>query len=82
MTLANVTCSDIGFIVNIVKWVIKIIQFGIPLILIVMVIFDLVKIANKYYDDQKPWIQVRENIENFNDNRLVPKRVIFSTQVT
>ena len=30
-------------------------------------VFDLVKIANKYYDDQKPWIQVRENIENFND---------------
>jgi len=52
MTLANVTCSDIGFVVNIVKWVIKIVQFGIPIILIVMVIFDLVKIVTAGTDDQ------------------------------
>lgn len=51
MTLANVTCSDIGFVVNIVKWLIKIIQFGIPLILIVMVIFDLVKIVTAGTED-------------------------------
>ena len=30
-------------------------------------VYDLVKIANKYYDDQKPWIQVRESIDDFNN---------------
>ena len=30
-------------------------------------VFDLVKIANKYYDDQKPWVQVRDNIDAFNN---------------
>ncbi len=52
MILANVTCSDIGFVVNIVKWVIKLIQYGIPLILIIMVIIDLVKIVTAGTDDQ------------------------------
>lgn len=28
---------------------------------------DLVQFANKYYDDNKPWISVKENIENFNN---------------
>ena len=28
---------------------------------------QLVEIANKYYDDQKPWIQRKENIEEFNN---------------
>ena len=28
---------------------------------------NLVEIANKYYDEQKPWIQKRENIEEFNN---------------
>ena len=27
----------------------------------------LVEAANKYYDDQKPWIQKKENIEEFNN---------------
>ena len=52
MILANVTCSDIGFVVNIVKWAIKLIQYGIPLILIIMVIVDLVKIVTAGTDDQ------------------------------
>ena len=28
---------------------------------------ELVEIANKYYDDQKPWVQKKENIEEFNN---------------
>ena len=28
---------------------------------------ELVEIANKYYDDQKPWIQKKENIDEFNN---------------
>ena len=28
---------------------------------------ELVEIANKYYDEQKPWIQKKENIEEFNN---------------
>lgn len=52
MMLSNVTCSDIGFIVNILKWLIKIIQYGIPIILMVMVVFDLVKIVAAGTDDQ------------------------------
>ena len=28
---------------------------------------DLVETANKYYDEQKPWIQKKENIEEFNN---------------
>ena len=52
MILNNVTCSDIGFIVNIVKWIIKIIQFGVPIILIAMIIFDLVKVVAAGTEDQ------------------------------
>ena len=28
---------------------------------------ELVEIANKYYDEQKPWVQKKENIEEFNN---------------
>ena len=28
---------------------------------------NLVEIANKYYDEQKPWVQKKENIEEFNN---------------
>ena len=28
---------------------------------------DLVEFANKYYDDKQPWIQKKENIEEFNN---------------
>lgn len=52
MILANVTCSDLGFIINIIKWLIKLIQFGIPIILIVLIIFDLVKIVTAGTEDQ------------------------------
>lgn len=52
MILANVTCSDVGFIINIAKWLIKLIQYGIPIILIVMVIFDLVKVVTSGTEDQ------------------------------
>lgn len=31
------------------------------------VAMSLVEAANKYYDDQKPWLQKKENIEEFND---------------
>lgn len=30
-------------------------------------IVDLVEIGNKYYDERKPWIQKKENIEEFNN---------------
>ena len=30
-------------------------------------IIDLVEIGNKYYDERKPWIQKKENIEEFNN---------------
>ena len=50
--LERVTCEDIGFILNIVKWLIKLVQFGIPIILIVLVVFDLVKIVTAGSDDQ------------------------------
>jgi methionyl-tRNA synthetase len=30
-------------------------------------VFALVQAANKYYDDKKPWIQVKEAIEDFNN---------------
>lgn len=30
-------------------------------------IFDYVALANKYYDSRKPWIQVKEDINGFND---------------
>ncbi len=50
--LERVTCEDIGFALNIVKWLIKLIQFGIPIILIVLVIFDLVKIVTAGTEDQ------------------------------
>ncbi len=52
MMLSKVTCDDVGFIINIVKWLIKIIQFGIPIILIVLIIFDLVKIVTAGTEDQ------------------------------
>ena len=52
MILDNITCSDIGFVINIVKWLIKLIQFGIPIILIAMVIFDLVKVVATGTEDQ------------------------------
>ena len=28
---------------------------------------DLVEIANKYYDEQKPWLQKKEDINEFNN---------------
>ena len=28
---------------------------------------ELVEVANKYYDEQKPWIQRKENVEEFNN---------------
>lgn len=30
-------------------------------------IFEYISLANKYYDKQQPWIQVKENINDFND---------------
>ncbi len=30
-------------------------------------IIDYINIANKYYDNKQPWIQVKENIKDFND---------------
>ena len=30
-------------------------------------IIDLIEIGNKYYDDRKPWIQKKENLEEFNN---------------
>ena len=30
-------------------------------------IFDYVALANKYYDNKQPWIQVKEDINAFND---------------
>lgn len=30
-------------------------------------IFDYIAIANKYYDSRQPWVQVKENINGFND---------------
>ena len=30
-------------------------------------IFDYIGFANKYYDENTPWIKVKENIEEFND---------------
>lgn len=30
-------------------------------------IFELIEIGNKYYDERKPWIQKKENIEEFNN---------------
>lgn len=30
-------------------------------------VMDLVEFANKYYDDKQPWIQKKENIEEFNN---------------
>ena len=30
-------------------------------------IFDYVALANKYYDSKQPWIQVKEDINSFND---------------
>ncbi len=30
-------------------------------------IIDLIEIGNKYYDERKPWIQKKENIEEFNN---------------
>lgn len=30
-------------------------------------IVDLIEISNKYYDERKPWIQKKENIEEFNN---------------
>lgn len=30
-------------------------------------IFEYISIANKYYDSQQPWVQVKENIEDFNN---------------
>ena len=52
MILEKVTCSDVGFIINIAKWLIKLIQFGIPIILIVMIVFDLVKVVASGTEDQ------------------------------
>ena len=30
-------------------------------------IIELIEIGNKYYDDKKPWIQKKENVEEFNN---------------
>lgn len=30
-------------------------------------IIDLIEIGNKYYDERKPWIAYKENIEEFNN---------------
>ena len=30
-------------------------------------IFDYIAIANKYYDSRQPWVQVKEDINGFND---------------
>ena len=30
-------------------------------------IIELIEMGNKYYDERKPWIQKRENIEEFNN---------------
>lgn len=32
-----------------------------------MQIIEYIALANKYYDSQQPWIQVKENIDSFND---------------
>lgn len=34
-------------------------------------VFELVQFANKYYDEQQPWIQVKENMNAFNDTTYV-----------
>lgn len=52
MILSNVSCSDIGFIVNILKWLIKLVQYGIPIILIVLIVFDLIKVVTAGTEDQ------------------------------
>ena len=31
-------------------------------------IIELIEMGNKYYDERKPWIQRKENIEEFNNN--------------
>ena len=41
--ILDVSCSNLSFILNIVKYLIKIIQFVVPFFLIALVIFDLLK---------------------------------------
>ncbi len=39
-------------------------------------IMNLVEIGNKYYDDRKPWIQSKEDIEAFNDTIYTCSNII------
>ena len=39
-------------------------------------IIELIEIGNKYYDDRKPWIQKKENIEEFNNTIYTCANVI------
>lgn len=39
-------------------------------------IIDLIEYGNKYYDDRKPWIQRKENIEEFNNTICTCANVI------
>ncbi len=39
-------------------------------------IFELIEIGNKYYDERKPWIQKKENIEEFNNTIYTCTNVI------
>ena len=50
--LSNINCSDISFVVNMGAKLLKYLHFLIPLLLIVLVIFDLVKAFTTQIDDK------------------------------
>lgn len=50
--LYNVQCSDIGFIVRIIARLLKYLHFLIPILLIVLIIIDMVKVFIGTADDK------------------------------
>lgn len=47
-----IACEDIGFIVRILAKLVKLLQFLIPILLIVLVMFDLFKVVTSQADDK------------------------------
>ena len=52
MNLLVVECKDVAFIIRIIKYVITIVRWAIPIILIALVTFDLVKAMTQKSDDE------------------------------
>ena len=61
-TLANITCADLGPILSLVRGIINIICWAIPIILIVLIVIDIAKLVTAGNLDDKLKKEVTQRI--------------------